>query len=162
MIENNTESEIRAVCNEVAEMLIEKNRSYGDSALNPLRCFSKEASGIEQLNVRMDDKLSRLLRGNGNNFGEDVERDLMGYLVLKRVAVRRIAVNKAVDTAPSNSPVEMSAASHQNHATLQADIDRRTVASPPTPGRFVKPTATTAKEILAREESTRDSYGEHH
>jgi hypothetical protein len=137
MIENNTESEIRAVCNEVAEMLIEKNRSYGDSALNPLRCFSKEASGIEQLNVRMDDKLSRLLRGNGNNFGEDVERDLMGYLVLKRVAVRRIAVNKA-------------------------DIDRRTVASPPTPGRFVKPTATTAKEILAREESTRDSYGEHH
>jgi hypothetical protein len=95
MIEN-TENEIRAVCNEIADMLIEKNRSYGDSALNPVRIFSKDASNIEQLNVRLDDKLSRLLRGNGNHFNEDVEKDLVGYLVLKRVAVRRIAVQKAV------------------------------------------------------------------
>jgi len=95
-----SEREIRAVCNEIAEMLVEKNRSYGDSALNPLRCFSKEASGIEQLNVRMDDKLSRLLRGNGNHWKEDVEKDLMGYLVLKRVALKRQEVNAATAASP--------------------------------------------------------------
>ena len=109
MIEN-TEREIRSVCNEVAEMLIEKNRSYGDSALSPLRCFSKEASGIEQLNVRMDDKLSRLLRGNGNHWKEDVEKDLIGYLILKRVALKRQEVNTATGMANSaDGPVNTAA-----------------------------------------------------
>jgi hypothetical protein len=86
---HNTEEDIRAVCNEVADLLIEKNRSYGDSALSPVRIFSKDASPIEMINVRIDDKISRLLKGNGNHFYEDVEKDLIGYLVLKRVALRR-------------------------------------------------------------------------
>jgi hypothetical protein len=41
---------------------------------------------VEQINVRLDDKLSRLMRGHAA--GEDVEWDLMGYLVLKRVALK--------------------------------------------------------------------------
>lgn len=93
---HNTENDIRAVCEEIASMLIEKNRSYGDSALTPVRIFSKEASPVEQLNVRMDDKLSRLLKGDAKAFGEDVEKDLIGYLILKRVALRRQQIEKAV------------------------------------------------------------------
>ena len=42
-------------CHEVAQMLIEKNVSYGDSALNPIRLFSG-ADSQEQLKVRIDDK----------------------------------------------------------------------------------------------------------
>jgi hypothetical protein len=34
--------------------------------------------------VRIDDKMSRLVRGEAA--GEDVELDLIGYLILKRVA----------------------------------------------------------------------------
>lgn len=77
------ENEIRNVCSEIAEFLIAKNRAYGNSALDPLRIFSK-ADPIEQINVRMDDKLSRIARGA--NAGEDPEHDLLGYLVLKRIA----------------------------------------------------------------------------
>jgi hypothetical protein len=76
-------SAIASVCDELREMLLAKNDAYGNSALDPIRCFSK-VSMVEQLNVRLDDKLSRLMRGSAA--GEDVELDLMGYLVLKRVA----------------------------------------------------------------------------
>lgn len=75
-------------CDEVKELLLEKNRSYGNSALEPVRVFSR-ASTVEQLLVRIDDKLSRLARGSAA--GEDVELDLIGYLVLLRVARRKEA-----------------------------------------------------------------------
>lgn len=81
-----THDYIREICNEVTELLLRKNRSYGDSATNPIRIFSK-ADAVEGLNIRMDDKLSRIKKGDG--FGdEDAELDLIGYLILKRVAKR--------------------------------------------------------------------------
>lgn len=69
-------------CDQIKAMLLEKNKAYGNSFAEPLRIFSKAAMD-EQINVRLDDKLSRLARGAAA--GEDVELDLMGYLVLKRV-----------------------------------------------------------------------------
>jgi len=81
-----TQEMICEECDRIKEMLLEKNRKYGDSAIHPVRCFSK-ASPIEQINVRLDDKLSRLMSGQADE-DEDVEDDLMGYLVLKRVALR--------------------------------------------------------------------------
>lgn len=73
-------------CNVIREMLLKKNAAYGDSALAPVRIFSK-ASPVEQILVRLDDKLSRLARGSAA--GEDVVLDLVGYLVLLRIAQRR-------------------------------------------------------------------------
>lgn len=78
---------IAAVCDEVKTMLLTKNLRYGDSAFNPIRIFSK-ASPVEQLLVRIDDKLSRLARGSGAE-SEDVVLDLLGYLVLLRAAKTR-------------------------------------------------------------------------
>lgn len=80
------QSLIAEECDRIKEMLLEKNRNYGNSALDPVRIFSK-ADPVEQINVRMDDKLSRLARGSDG--GEDPEMDLAGYLILKRVAKRR-------------------------------------------------------------------------
>jgi len=77
---------IKEVCDELCELLVQKNRKYGNSALEPCRIFSK-ASPIEQINVRLDDKLNRLMNQQPDE-DEDVEWDLMGYLVLKRVALR--------------------------------------------------------------------------
>jgi hypothetical protein len=71
-------------CDDLKFMLLDKNRKYGNSALCPQRIFSK-ADAIEQIKVRIDDKLSRLVSGQSDDT-EDVERDLMGYLVLLRVA----------------------------------------------------------------------------
>ena len=84
---SSTESTIDDVCSELAEFLKEKNRAYGDSALNPTRIFSK-ADPLEQIRVRIDDKLNRLMKGQ-EYAGDDTVKDLAGYLVLFMVAQRR-------------------------------------------------------------------------
>jgi hypothetical protein len=80
---SDTQQKIICVCDEIKNILLQKNKNYGDSAINPIRIFSR-ANPVEQLLVRIDDKLSRLARGHAA--GEDVELDLIGYLVLLRVA----------------------------------------------------------------------------
>jgi hypothetical protein len=79
-----TPDNIRTVMREIETFLIDKNNAYGDSALDPVRVFSK-ASTVEQLLVRIDDKLSRVARGS-EIVGDDTVLDLIGYLVLLRVA----------------------------------------------------------------------------
>ena len=81
---NSTELAILNECNRLAGMLIEKNRSYGNSALDPVRIFS-QANNVEQLKVRLDDKLSRFARGKEYQGDNDLD-DLMGYLVLLSIA----------------------------------------------------------------------------
>lgn len=73
-------------CDRIKEMLLDKNRKYGNSALEPVRIFSK-ASPREQIRVRLDDKLSRI-RNRQNDDDEDPEDDLIGYLILDKVAHR--------------------------------------------------------------------------
>ena len=68
----------------VREMLIDKNRKYGNSALEPVRIFSK-ADATEQIRVRIDDKLKRI-QNEQINEDEDVVGDLIGYLVLYKIA----------------------------------------------------------------------------
>ena len=84
-----TQADISLVCNEIKELLLEKNRKYGDSALTPSRIFSK-ADSIEQLLVRIDDKLNRIQKGAGLlATDEDIIQDLIGYLVLLKIAIAR-------------------------------------------------------------------------
>ena len=82
-----TENKITEVMRGIEEMLIAKNRAYGDSALEPVRVFSKTDT-IEQLYVRIDDKLSRVQRGHEYP-GDDTIFDLVGYLVLLLIAKER-------------------------------------------------------------------------
>lgn len=79
--------QIAAICDEIKEVLLEKNRKYGDSALHPIRVFSK-ASPLEQIRVRLDDKISRL-KNLQDDEDEDVILDLIGYLILYKVAQKR-------------------------------------------------------------------------
>jgi hypothetical protein len=65
-------------------MLLEKNRKYGNSALEPIRVFSR-ADPLEQIAVRMDDKLSRIKSAQGDDL-EDAKQDLVGYLILEMIA----------------------------------------------------------------------------
>ena len=84
----NTQLIIAAECDEVKEMLLEKNRKYGNSALNPLRLFSK-ADPIEQIRVRLDDKFSRLLN-MAEDENEDVIKDIIGYLVIYKIKLKEL------------------------------------------------------------------------
>lgn len=98
-----TAAEIREACDEVCAMLLEKNAKYGDSALDPRRIFSK-ADPVEQIKVRIDDKLSRAEQMDPGET-EDVEKDLIGYLVLLRIARKRS--EKIVGRMPSGTPVKV-------------------------------------------------------
>ena len=80
-----TESLIAEICNDIRDLLLVKNRAYGNSALNPIRIFSK-ADAKEQILVRIDDKLNRIKQGNDIlDKDEDVIQDLIGYLILLKV-----------------------------------------------------------------------------
>jgi hypothetical protein len=81
--------DVADVLTELSRMLIEKNKKYGDAALNPNQTFSR-CDAVELINVRIDDKLSRI-RNRKDNEDEDPEWDLLGYLVLKRIALKRQA-----------------------------------------------------------------------
>jgi hypothetical protein len=80
--------DLTTVLGGIQEMLLAKNRKYGDAALNPNQTFSS-VPPIELINVRMDDKLSRI-RNRQSDEDEDVELDLIGYLLLKQIAKMRV------------------------------------------------------------------------
>jgi hypothetical protein len=83
MIIRGFESCLAEVMAEISNFLTQKNQTYGNSALFPVKVFSK-CDALEQINVRIDDKLSRLM--NGKEYpGDDTEKDLLGYLILKKV-----------------------------------------------------------------------------
>jgi len=81
------QSLIAEECDKIKELLLLKNKEYGNSALDPKRIFSN-SSPIEQIRVRIDDKLSRLSNHDDKSISEDTESDLIGYLVLLKVAKR--------------------------------------------------------------------------
>lgn len=100
-----TQLEIACICDDIKNLLLGKNAKYGDSAINPSRIFSK-ASPVEQILVRIDDKLSRIGKGVGlvaND--EDVIDDLIGYLVLLKIAQKREQWD-GTDIEPAAHPVD--------------------------------------------------------
>lgn len=88
-----TQEKIKKVGQEVIDLLIEKNESYGDSALHPQNIFAR-GDAIENLSARIDDKLMRIKRQGFHGFGEDNIKDLIGYLILLKIAIQ--------DKDPSN------------------------------------------------------------
>jgi len=80
------QAEIVTECEDIKRQLLDKNRRYGNAVLEPLRLFSK-ANAIEQLLVRIDDKLSRVRSAQDDDY-EDVIFDLIGYLILLKIVNR--------------------------------------------------------------------------
>jgi hypothetical protein len=79
-----TQEKITQVFNSLRDVVIEKNKRYGDAALSPKKIFSKLDPG-EGIKVRIDDKLGRILHNQGDIRKNDVA-DLMGYLSLLAVS----------------------------------------------------------------------------
>ena len=78
-IDGSREEEIRYLFNQLKRFLLEKNRRYGDSALTPVKVFSKAAAN-DALLVRIDDKISRIK--NSSIIRKNDVVDLVGYLSL--------------------------------------------------------------------------------
>ena len=80
---------IETTCDSIKDLLISKNKHYGDSALNPLQLFSK-ATVEEQLKVAIDHKISRIRNaGIDGDSEEDSLVDLIGYLILLKIQKSR-------------------------------------------------------------------------
>ena len=78
-------SSIWNACHEIASLLIEKNISYGNSAIDPVRIFAT-SDNVEQLKVRIDDKINRVKNNKGFAGDNDID-DLIGYLILLKIAI---------------------------------------------------------------------------
>jgi len=76
------QSLIVSECDALKALLLDKNKAYGNAALEPRRIFSRASAG-EQIKVRLDDKLARIEQGSDDP--EDAVLDFMGYLILLRV-----------------------------------------------------------------------------
>ena len=88
-----TQAQISLICDDIKELLLYKNRKYGNSALEPIRVFSK-ADDVEQILVRIDAKLNRIQQVAGLiGDDEDVITDLIGYLVLLKLSLKKRADN---------------------------------------------------------------------
>lgn len=107
---SNREEQIAEVCNKIKSLLLLKNKAYGDSALSPVRVFSKN-DPIDGLLVRIDDKLSRIKNVGITSATEDTLMDLIGYLVLLKVQMNER--DKAYRNAWESS----------NNSTLGSDHD---------------------------------------
>jgi len=97
MKDESIKARIVETCDSIKSMLLAKNESYGNSALDPIRIFSK-SDPVEQLRCRLDDKLSRLAKGK-EFADEDTLRDLVGYLILLLVAEAKPKPRFADDVA---------------------------------------------------------------
>ena len=81
-----TSDRIVEVTNSVRDLLLEKNAAYGDSALKPSNIFAR-GSAVENIACRIDDKLMRIKNKGLNDATEDTVQDLIGYLVLLKIAI---------------------------------------------------------------------------
>lgn len=91
------EEQIRSVGQEVTNLLVEKNKAYGNSALEPANIFAN-GSAVENLCSRIDDKLMRIKNKGINDQTEDTIKDLIGYLILLKIALHE-------STRQENNPV---------------------------------------------------------
>lgn len=76
---NNSQQNITEVCESLKKFLLEKNKRYGNSALEPINVFSK-LSAEEGIKLRMDDKVKRIK--NSTELRKNDVIDLTGYLIL--------------------------------------------------------------------------------
>lgn len=75
-----TREQIVQTAKSLTEVVLEKNRRYGDSALKPAHIFNKDQDAASSIYARLDDKVGRI--ANASEVRKNDVADLMGYLLL--------------------------------------------------------------------------------
>lgn len=80
-----TSEKISEVLDAMKDLLLYKNKMYGDSALSPSNTFFK-GSSTNSILIRLDDKLNRIKNGPEIPRQNDI-CDIIGYLTLLLVSM---------------------------------------------------------------------------
>lgn len=89
-----TQQKIDILFKNFKKFLKEKNKRYGNSALNPIKIFCKEES-MSQIYHRLDDKLSRIKRAK--KIKKNDLSDLFGYTALALIENDWITFDEFLD-----------------------------------------------------------------
>jgi len=89
------QEKIEQVCDNFKKFLLEKNKRYGDSALSPLKIFSKHEPN-NPICTRLDEKLQRILNSDEGLRKNDTS-DCIGYLILLCVQKNWISFDEFID-----------------------------------------------------------------
>lgn len=81
-----TQNKIVNYCSKISEILIYKNKMYGNSILEPKQIFYK-GGYVDNILMRLDDKIGRIANTSGGNpiRVNDIV-DIIGYLILLLIA----------------------------------------------------------------------------
>lgn len=77
------QEKIRQKCDELRDLLLSKNKSYGNSAFEKGILFDVEP--IQAIQARINDKLNRIKNKGEGYFSENDLQDLTGYFILLQV-----------------------------------------------------------------------------
>ena len=80
-----TQNKIIEICDGIKELLLEKNKRYGDAALNPDKIFSK-LDASEGIRIRLNDKIARIKNSIEPKLAINDLSDIQGYLVLLMIS----------------------------------------------------------------------------
>lgn len=83
---NLTESQekIKMICDSMEDLLLYKNKKYGDSALHPNNIFYK-GNATNSIKIRLDDKIGRIKNCKETRINDVA--DMIGYCVLLLVSI---------------------------------------------------------------------------
>jgi len=77
----------------IGDVVIYKNRKYGDSALSPINIFSK-INATNSITIRLDDKINRII--NAKTLRKNDIADMIGYLILYAVSNNCFKMDKFI------------------------------------------------------------------
>tara|TARA_Y100000401_G_scaffold115620_1_gene119665 strand:- start:944 stop:1231 length:288 start_codon:yes stop_codon:yes gene_type:complete len=81
------QDKIRKKCDQIRDLLIEKNKSYGNSVFNKGVLF--EVDPMYAIQARINDKLNRI-KNKETYMSENDLMDLTGYLILLQVHIDEV------------------------------------------------------------------------
>ena len=84
--ENDTQNKINEIMEAMQDLLLAKNRLYGNSALNPKHIFYK-GDAVNSILIRLDDKLGRIMANTDEKPRINDVADIIGYCTLLLISM---------------------------------------------------------------------------
>lgn len=81
-----TQQKIKNIMDAMKDLLLYKNKKYGDSAINPKRIFYK-GDATNSILIRLDDKLGRIMANPDDKPRINDVADIIGYCTLLLISM---------------------------------------------------------------------------